>query len=76
MAESENAGVRVDVPNLSDAKTEDDFRVVLAGSTDTEILEYVAINIFQLRKVVDESIPALEAIGKNPMLKAFFPKVK
>lgn len=61
----------LEVPTL-----EDDFRVFLTGAPDRAILEYIALNIFQLRKMVNDSLPVLDGMAKNPMLKAFFPKVK
>lgn len=61
---------------LSEATTEDDFRVLLRGASREDMLEYLCLNVFQLRKMVNDSIPVLEQMGKNPMLKAFFPKVK
>jgi hypothetical protein len=61
---------------LLNAQNEDDFKVFLNAAELVEILEYIALNIFQLRKVVNESVPMLEGLAKNPMLKALFPKVR
>ena len=61
---------------LAEATNEDDFRVLLRGASREDMLEYLCINVFQLRKMVNDSVPMLEGMAKNPMLKAFFPKVK
>lgn len=57
---------------LQAATTEDDFRVQLAGAELVDVLEYIALSIFQLRGIVNQSVPMLDGLTKHPLLKGLF----
>ena len=44
-----------------------DFLEALVAATDREVLDYIALNIFQLRQQTQALLPAIQKMASGPM---------
>ena len=52
---------------MDNATTTEEFTQVLSETPDREILEWIALSIFEVKKMSDTLLPQIEALGKSPV---------